>query len=170
MTKPPEPATPAAIRGLADPWHVNATILDRLSEPVRGALDPIAGRAEFAPGEIVMRDGAATPFLGVVEVGRVGLRVHVPERGPQTIVTIERGELLGWSAVVPPYRATAEAVALEPTRILAFEADALRALIEEDRDLAGELLPLILDCVSQRLVISWQQLLDLFAGGTPQPW
>ena len=170
MTKPPEPAAPAAIRGLADPWHVDATILDRLSEPVRAALDPIAGRAEYGAGEIVMRDGAPTPFLGLVEAGRVGLRLHVPERGPQTIVTIERGELLGWSAVVPPYRATAEAVALESTRILAFEADALRALLERDRDLAGELLPLILDCVSQRLVISWQQLLDLFAGGTPQPW
>jgi len=41
LTKPPEPAAPAAIRGLADPWHVDATILDRLSEPVRVALNQL---------------------------------------------------------------------------------------------------------------------------------
>jgi CRP-like cAMP-binding protein len=166
----PSESVPLAARGAADPWHLDATALDRLGAAVRATLDSIAGRAEFGPGEVVMRDGAPTPFLGVVESGRVGLRLHVPERGPQTIVTIERGELLGWSAVVPPYRATSEAVALEPTRIAVFEAEALRGLLERDRDLAVELLPLILGCVSERLVISWQQLLDLFAGGSPQPW
>jgi CRP-like cAMP-binding protein len=166
----PEPPAPARIAGPSDSWHRDESILDHLTPASRAALDAIAGHAEFAVGELVMRDAAPTPFLGVLDTGRVGLRLHVPERGPQTIVTIERGELLGWSAVVPPYRATAEAVALEPTRILTFEAETLRALLERDRDVAVELVPLVLDCVSQRLVTSWQQLLDLFAGGTPQPW
>jgi CRP/FNR family transcriptional regulator, cyclic AMP receptor protein len=168
MTPNPSPST-GATRG-RDPWHLESTALDRLSPAVRERLDAISRRAEFGAGEIVMRDGAPTPFLGVVEVGRVGLRLHVPERGPQTIVTIERGELLGWSAVVPPYRATAEAAALEPTRILAIEAEPLRALLEADRDVALELLPTVLDGLSQRLVISWQQLLDLYAAASPQPW
>jgi CRP-like cAMP-binding protein len=165
----PEPAAvPVARR--SDPWYDVGSIVDRLSPASREALESIAGRVELSGGEIVMRDGAMTPFLGIVEAGRIGLRLHVPERGPQTIVTIERGELLGWSAVVAPYRATAEAVALEPSRILTFEAEALRALLERDRDLALELLPEVLSSVSLRLVTSWQQLLDLFAGGPPQPW
>lgn len=166
---PERVASPGAARG-GDPWYLDATALDRLSPAVRERLDAISSRAEFDAGEIVMRDGAPTPFMGIVEVGRVGLRLLVPERGAQTIVTIERGELLGWSAVVPPYRATAEAAALEPTRILAYEAEALRALLEADRDVALELLPTVLEGVSQRLVISWQQLLDLFASASPQPW
>lgn len=169
MPTTPKPVAPGAASG-HDPWHLYATALDRLSPAVRTRLDAISRRVEFEAGEIVMRDGAPTPFLGVVELGRVGLRLHVPERGPQTIVTIEKGELLGWSAVVPPYRATAEAAALEPTRILAYEAEALRALLEADRDVALELLPTVLEGVSQRLVISWGQLLDLFAAASPQPW
>jgi len=165
-----DPVAPAPQSGAADPWHLDATVLDELSPTVRATIESIARRAEFGPGEIVMRDGAPTPFLGILESGRVGLRLHVPERGPQTIVTIERGELLGWSVVVPPYRATSEAVALEPTRILVFDAEPLRELMVRDRDVAADLLPMVLACVSQRLVISWQQLLDLFARGSPQPW
>ena len=34
-----------------------------------------------------------------------GLRVRVPERGPITILTVEPGDVVGWSAVVPPFRA-----------------------------------------------------------------
>lgn len=164
-----DPVAPAA--GMAaDPWHIDATALDRLSESVRLTLDSIAIRMHFERGEIVMRDGAPTPFLGVLESGRVGLRLHVPERGPQTIMTIERGELLGWSAVVPPYRATSEAAALEPTSILALPSEPLRGLLERDQQLVAELMPVILACVSDRLVISWQQLLDLFSGGSREPW
>jgi CRP-like cAMP-binding protein len=124
----------------------------------------------FLAGEVVLRDGAPTPFLGLVEAGRIGLRLSVPERGNQTVVTIEPGELVGWSAVVPPFRATAEAVALEPTRVLTFEAAALRELLATDAELAAQLLPVLLATLSDRLTSSWQQLLDLFATGSVEPW
>jgi CRP-like cAMP-binding protein len=153
----------------ADPWHAAATTLAALSEASRERLAGIAGHATFAAGEIVLRDGLATPFLGLIEEGRVGLRLSVPERGAQTVVTLEPGELIGWSAVVAPYRATAEAVALQATRIQTFEAARLRELLATDRALAAELLPILLACVSDRLTTSWQQLLDLFAGQA-DPW
>ncbi len=166
----PDSAAPRVPSDARDPWHASATALGPLSQACRDRLAAIAGQAAFTTGEVVLHDGAPTPFLGLVESGRVGLRLSVPERGNQTVVTIEPGELLGWSAVVPPYRATAEAVALEPTRVETFDAAALRALLQSDRDLAAELLPLLLVCVSDRLTTSWQQLLDLFAGSPPDPW
>ena len=153
-----------------DPWHAPSTALGPLSPGSRTRLAAIAGHAAFATGEIVLHDGAPTPFLGLVESGRIGLRLTVPERGDQTVVTIEPGELVGWSAVVPPYRATTQAVALVPTRIETFEARALRDALASDRELAAELLPILLACVSDRLTTSWQQLLDLFAAGPPEPW
>ncbi len=153
-----------------DPWHAATTALGPLSPGVRQRLTALGGRAEFAAGEIVLHDGAPTPFLGLVEVGRIGLRLSVPERGNQTVVTIEAGELVGWSAVVPPYRATAEAVALEPTMLETFDAVALRTALAADQELAAELLPILLACLSDRLTTSWQQLLDLFAGGPTEPW
>lgn len=140
------------------------TVLDRLSPQVSGRLAPLARPIEFDAGATVLREGVDTPFLGAILSGRVALRLRVPELGDRiTIVTIEPGELIGWSAVVPPYRATVDAVATEPTRLLAIDASALRDRLAEDRDLAAELLPLILDSVSDRLGASWQQLLDMYA-------
>lgn len=144
---------------------------DRLPPAVLERLLPLATHLDFPFGALVLREGAESPFLGLVETGRVALRLRVPERGERlTIVTVEPGDLLGWSAVVAPYRATVEAVATEPARILAFEATALRECLATDAELAAALLPVVLESVSHRLTTSWNQLLDLFGAQAPEPW
>lgn len=126
---------------------------------------------DFPAGAVVLREGADTPFLGFIETGRVALRLRVPERGEAlTIVTIEPGEILGWSAVVEPFRATVDAVATEATHLVALDAAALRTALATDRELAAGLLPLVLESLSARLTSSWSQLLDLFSTGGTEPW
>ena len=144
---------------------------DRLTPGACERVLPLAQRLEFGAGERVFAEGAPTPFLGAVDSGRIALRYRVPELGRRmTIVTIEPGELIGWSAVVAPFRATVDAVATEPSRLLAFPADTLRERLATDGDLAAELLPIVLETVSRRLTTSWQQLLDLFAARGTGPW
>ncbi|HYK95086.1 MAG TPA: cyclic nucleotide-binding domain-containing protein [Candidatus Dormibacteraeota bacterium] len=146
-------------------------VLDRLSPAVRGRLGELAHDAEFAAGAEILREGIDTPFLGLVISGRVALRLRIPEMGDRlTIVTCEAGELVGWSAVVAPFRATVDAIATEPTTIEAFDAATLRARLETDCELAAALLPLVLESVSGRLTASWQQLLDMFGSRAPEPW
>lgn len=147
------------------------TALDRLTPSAHARLAELARPVDFAAGASVLREGVDTPFLGAVIEGRVALRLRIPERGERlTIVTVEPGELLGWSAVVAPFRATVDAFATEPTRILAIDAAALRERLQVDCELAGELLPLVLESVSGRLAASWQQLLDLFGTREVTPW
>ena len=144
---------------------------DRFTPDVRARLRPLARQLVFDTGAAVLREGEDTPFLGSVESGRVALRLRVPELGERvTIVTIEPGELLGWSSVVAPYRATVDAVATEPARLLVFDAGPLRELLATDCALSAELLPLVLESLSRRLTTSWHQLLDLFATRSPEPW
>ena len=69
-----------------------------------------------------------------------------------------------------PYRSTADAVALEPTELITFEASALRSLLEADRELAAQVLQLVVEALSDRLTLSWHQRLDLFRGEAPVPW
>lgn len=150
--------------------HVAASVLDRLSPAVRSRLDALGMIQTFAPGGEILHAGRPAPFLAVVERGRVALRLRVPERGRVTIVTVEPGELLGWSAVVPPFRATVDAVATEPTRLVVYDAAALRAQLAADCELSAALLPLVLESVSERLSASWDQLLDLFGTQPVEPW
>jgi CRP/FNR family cyclic AMP-dependent transcriptional regulator len=61
-------------------------------------LAALATHQSFATGEVVLREGDETPFLGIVASGRLGLRLLVPDRGPITILTVEPGDVFGWSA------------------------------------------------------------------------
>jgi CRP/FNR family transcriptional regulator, cyclic AMP receptor protein len=152
-------------------FAATASVLDHLSGYARERLARISRTEAFDTGATILTEGGATPFLGVVDSGRIALRLRVPEQGdPLTILTIEPGELFGWSAVVPPYRATVDAVATEPATVVAIDASELRTLLARDCDLAAEVLPLVLESLAARLAGSWHQLLDLFATRTPQPW
>ena len=160
---------------IPNPTSVVETIRDgalaHIAPEPRARLLAIAHHVRYAPGIEVLREGADTAFLGVIARGRVALRLRIPERGERlTFATIEPGELLGWSALVAPYRATAEAVATEETDLLAFEAGELRRLLATDREVAAELWPLVLEAVAQRLTTSWHQLLDTFSSRTYGPW
>src|SRR5688572_17098034 len=108
-----------------------------LSPHALARLRESASTRTYESGEAVMREGDVAPPFGVVSAGRVALRLLVPERGAVTILTVEPGDIVGWSAVVPPYRATSTAIAVEPTRIFQIEAPALRALLRDDPDLAA---------------------------------
>lgn len=150
--------------------HVAGSVLDRLPVEVREQLNAFGTMLAYEPGDEVLRAGTQARFLAVIERGRVALRLRVPERGRVTIVTVEPGELLGWSAVVPPFRATVDAVATTPTRLIAYDAAALRERLATDCELAATLLPLVLESVSERLSASWDQLLDVFRTQPWEPW
>lgn len=151
--------------------QIATSALERLSPATRERLGKLEQDMDYAAGAVILREGTDTPFLGQVQTGRVALRLRVPELGNRlTIVTCEPGELLGWSAVVAPYRATVDAIATEPTRIVAFSAERLRERLVDDCELAAELLPLVLESVSARLSASWQQLLDTLGSRAQEPW
>ena len=138
-------------------------------------LAAIAEVKDLAPGDLVIAEGQLAASLGVVLAGRVALRMLVPERGMVTILTVEPGDVVGWSAVVPPYRGTDDAVAIEPVRLLQFPGEQLRLLLRADAVLAASLYPRLLQAVSRRLAATRMQLLDLFAReetlrAEPQRW
>ena len=162
-----ELATPAAA---ADQNMWAGTDLEPLGELERARLAPIAATVEYEPGAVILHEGRPTAFLGVLTAGRIALRLQVPARGPYVVVTLEPGDAFGWSALVPPHRATSDAVALTPVRALALDAERLRDLLRDDHELAAQLLPIVLRCVSDRLTTSWHQLLDLFGMRGVGPW
>jgi CRP-like cAMP-binding protein len=123
------------------------------------------------PGAVLIREGAETERMGILLDGLLSLRVAVAGRGRATLMTIEPGDVFGWSAVVPPYRSTSTVVALQPSEVIVFEAERLRALLGEDDALAATVYPRLLQCVSRRLVATRTQLLDLYARDREyEPW
>jgi CRP-like cAMP-binding protein len=117
-----------------------------------------------------MVEGDPTPFLAIVLDGRVAIRTWVAGRETLTILTVEPGDIVGWSAVVPPYRSTSSARAVETTRLLEFKAGELRAVLIDQPAIAAEVYPLVLQAVARRLAGTRLQLLDLFDKRWVEPW
>jgi CRP/FNR family transcriptional regulator, cyclic AMP receptor protein len=129
------------------------------------------GRLELvAEGSTITREGEPTQDCSVVLRGRVALRTRVPERGMVTILTVEPGDVVGWSAVVPPYRATSTAIALVPTELALFDGQQLRTELQRQPELAAQVYPLLLQAVARRLEGTRLQLLDLFTQRWVEPW
>jgi len=130
------------------------------------AIARLAAIAEVRPleaGATIINEGQVAQTLGIVLTGRVALRMLVPERGMVTILTVEPGDIIEWSAVVPPYRGTADAIAIEPVYLLELPGERLRALLRADHALAASVYPRVLQAVGRRLAATRLQLLDLFA-------
>ncbi len=141
-----------------------------LPEATRSRLARLGRVASYPAGTVILREGADADALGIILDGRVAVRLQVPGRGSTTILTVEPGDLIGWSAVVPPHRSTSTVVALDATTVVEFPGPALRAEIDADPLFAAAIMPRVLGTVARRLTATRVQLLDLFARSDTEPW
>jgi len=141
-----------------------------LSPAARETLATLGRIRLVTAGSVLTRETETTGQLSIVLDGRVALRMRVPERGQVTILTVEPGDVVGWSAVVPPFKATSTAVALVDAELATFDGPELRASLAADQQLAAELYPVLLRAVARRLEGTRLQLLDLFSQPGIEPW
>src|SRR5580765_3369516 len=88
-------------------------------------LEPLAAVAEIIDvpvGEVLFREGEKSPCIYLVIQGKVALETWVAGNGATRIQTVGPGKLLGWTPVLAPGPMTAQAVALEPCRLVAINA------------------------------------------------
>jgi CRP-like cAMP-binding protein len=158
----------------------DGNVVSRLGATWFGAELPLSARERLAgvgelrrveAGAVLLREGGETERLGILLSGLLSLRVAVAGRGRATLMTVEPGDIFGWTALVPPYRATSTVVALEASEVIVFDAVGLRDLLRDDESLALSLYPRLLQSVSRRLVATRNQLLDLYARDSEyEPW
>ncbi len=128
-------------------------------------LQLIAGcgsNVRFQGGEDIFHEGDSSDRFYLVRHGRVALEISSPERGRMIIQTLGEGDLLGWSWLVPPYRMSCDARAVELTRATAFDGACIRKKCEADPRLGYELLKRFAQIIGQRLQATRLQLLDVY--------
>lgn len=140
-----------------------------LTPKARSHLAALGAVSDIAEGTTIISEGVPCPSIGVVVSGRIAIRMSLPGGAERTILTVEPGDVFGWSAVLPPAVATASAVAIAPTRAVIFDGEDLRAAFASDPDLAAAVYSRLLASVARRLVATRTQLLDLYASGG-EPW
>ncbi|MBI4605240.1 MAG: cyclic nucleotide-binding domain-containing protein [Planctomycetes bacterium] len=117
-------------------------------------LDNIAEERRLTDGQCLFARGDEARELMVVLSGSVQLELPVSILGESRSVNFEtkgRGEVVGWSALVPPYRFTLSARAKGGASVLAFPRTELASLFDSDPALGCRLMRNLAAIIGQRL-------------------
>jgi len=116
----------------------------------------------FEEGDDVFREGQAANHFYVIRHGRVSIDIRSAGRDSVRIETLEDGNVLGWSWLVPPYQWHFDAKAVLLTRAVALDAECLRGKCEADPNLGYEMYKRFSRIMMDRLMATRLQLLDLY--------
>ena len=118
--------------------------------------------------QTLFTEGTLHDDVYVVVSGHVALEMQVPRRGNVRLLTAGSGELVGWSGLIGDGRMTASAIVTEDSQLIVLSSSALRELCHEDHKLGYLLMTQTAKAISQRLLATRLQLLDLFFETEPQ--
>ncbi|AZG76138.1 MAG: Crp/Fnr family transcriptional regulator [Methylocystis sp.] len=125
----------------------------------------IAGCAKnviLQPGEYFLREAAPADSFYLVRHGAVALETFVPGRGPFTFLTVKSGEILGAEWLIPPYRSSFDARAVELTRAISFDGKCLRGKCEADPRVGYEMMKRFIPPLVKRLQSARMQALGMY--------
>jgi CRP/FNR family cyclic AMP-dependent transcriptional regulator len=133
-------------------------------------LDLVATSAarDVALGAGAKLFGEGDPAEGcwLIQAGLVAVGTEVPGRGLVVIQTLGRGDVLGWSWLVPPHRWHYTATASTAVTAVELDTARLRVLADADPALGLPLALGFIEIVVARLQNTRSRLLDLY--GSPR--
>jgi CRP/FNR family transcriptional regulator, cyclic AMP receptor protein len=137
-------------------WHrVKSDYFPRISQ--------CASELHFGVQQQIFLEGSRADRFYLIHAGRVALETFAPGIGVITIQTIGEGEVLGSSSLFPPYQWHFSARSIDNTRVVAFDAQAIRQIAEEDHDFGYDITKRVGQILLQRLQATRMQLIDFYA-------
>jgi len=121
-----------------------------------------ARTVQFNTDEFIFRQGEEADQFYLICRGRVALEIPTPGGGPIILQTAGKGDFLGWSWMITPYRWHFDARAVELTRTVALNGKDLRDKCEADHHLGYEVIRRVASIMDQRLQATRLQLLDIY--------
>jgi CRP/FNR family transcriptional regulator, cyclic AMP receptor protein len=126
-------------------------------------LTGCASNVRFSAGKYIFKEGEEANQFYLIRGGKVALQIFAPQSDPLTVETLEEGDVLGWSWLVPPYIWNFHARAIQETRAIALDGKCMRAKCEQNHDLGYEVLKRFSQLMVRRLHATRFQLLDVYA-------
>ncbi len=124
----------------------------------------IASLREVPANTDLFTAGEPANKLYILLDGRVSLAIPVPGRShaESVVSTVSKGELLGWSALLPDHVWQTSAHTIKDCRLIQIPGPELRQLCEHNTDFGYQITKLALSVVGQRLTACRLQILDIF--------
>jgi CRP-like cAMP-binding protein len=115
---------------------------------------------QMKEGEVLFQYGKRADKFYLLRKGQVSIQVPALMGPTLDIQTISDDQILGWSWLMPPYRWSFQARALEDSDVLEFDGSAILARCEEDPKFGYELFKRFAALMSERLDAARQKMMD----------
>ena len=150
------------IKGLAEVL-ANQPLFEGFDVETMKFLESCAANEAFQEGEYLFRVGEPADRFFLLREGAVALELQIPGRTRLTVHTLDPGQIVGTSWLLPPYKMGLDARALKPVRAITIDAHCLRGKFDADPILGYQMVKRFLPIVADRLQGARLQLLDLYA-------
>jgi CRP-like cAMP-binding protein len=134
----------------------NSFIFQKLTNEQMKKLAAITTAETHSAGTVLYGEGHPANKFYIVEEGKVVLNMKsdlgplIPPR--QVIVdVVEKGESMGWAAVVDPYIYTRSCICTDRARVVALDAAKLRELLDQDHAMGFEVMKAVSKMMASRL-------------------
>jgi len=132
-----------------------------LSDEQLKTIAKLAKEETYEAGELLVKQGRTAEKLFLIEDGLVGIYLELGPITHRLLQAASEFEMVGWTSMLPPYRARATARAIETTKALAFSSKGLIALCEKNPKIGSEIYRSLATLIALRLSNAFVQLMGV---------
>jgi len=131
-------------------------IFQYLTDEQLRKIEPLAVEEKHKAGKVLYKEGETASKCYIVKEGKVVLDMKI-DMGPSappmqvTVDVITKGEEMSWSAFVEPHIFTVSAICMDDSKLLTFESEKLRELINQDASLGFNVMRGAAKLIAKRL-------------------
>ena len=115
----------------------------------------------FEAGECLIKQGRTQEKIHLIEDGLVGIYLELGPMNQRQLQSASNFEVVGWSAMLPPYRASATVKAIETSKVLTFNGKELVNLCERYPDIGCNVHRGLASLIAVRLHHAFNQLMGV---------
>lgn len=115
------------------------------------AVAMLADEKNVRAGTQLFSEGDPADAMNIIVQGEISIQYILGSGERRTVDTLVNGDILGWSALVEPYRYTAVGTASKDTHMVSIRAKGLRDLCDKDPLLGYQLTTQIAKLLAHRL-------------------
>ena len=125
----------------------NIPLFEGMDEDALIKISQLMNQATIHEGEVLTQKGEGAHSFYIILAGNY----MVSFDDGRAITLHDKGQIIGWSSIVTPFKYTGTAVALTPGEVLSMSSEDFRVLLQEDARISEKLMLKISAIISQRM-------------------
>lgn len=138
----------------------NSHFLDKLTDEDLGFLDSVASVDTIGGGHYLFKKGEDANRFYLLRKGTLLVQTITKDGKSYSIMTLNPGELAGWSWLFPPYAWNFDGLALNDCDLIGFDAKLVREKCEEDNGFGYRIMKSLMNSMHDRLTATRHRLLS----------